>query len=102
MPKVVKRRRTIVIVGNPGHHNTAVGSQWLVAHRDTFFGKTALIINSEHTAQVGVDLYVLQTGRHEHASLNFDQWFANGSAKFKALVTSDWDRFWCLKIRRAD
>lgn len=90
MPKE-KRRRTIVIVGNSGHHNTAVGSQWLVAHRDTFFAKTALIINSEHTAQVGVDLYGYKLVA-TNTPANFD-WFANGSAKFKSLVTTDWDRF---------
>jgi hypothetical protein len=90
MPKE-QRRRGIVIVSNPGHHNTAVGSQWMVAHKDTFFAKTALIINSEHTAQVGVDLYGYKLVGTNMPS-NFD-WFANGSAKFKSLVTADWDRF---------
>ncbi len=73
MPKE-RQRRAIVIVSNPGHHNTAVGSQWLVAHRDTFFAKTALIINAEHTAQVGVDLYGYKLVATNMPS-NFD-WFA--------------------------
>jgi len=52
-----KRRRTMIFVGNPGHHNTAVGSQYLVAHKDEFFSKAALLINCEHTAQIRTDLY---------------------------------------------
>lgn len=86
-----QRRRTIVVLGNPGHHNTAVGSQWLVAHKDTFFAKAALIINCEHTGQTMVDLYgykLLATNMPG----NFD-WYVNGNAKFKQLVTTDWDRF---------
>lgn len=56
MPKE-KRRRTIIVIGNPGHHNTAVGSQYLVAHKDEFYSKAALLINCEHTAQYRTDLY---------------------------------------------
>jgi hypothetical protein len=56
MPKE-KRRRTIIVVGNPGHHNTAVGSQFMAAHKDDFFAKTALLINCEHTAQSRTDLF---------------------------------------------
>lgn len=52
-----KRRRTMIFVGNPGHHNTAVGSQYMVAHKVEFFSKAALLINCEHTAQVRTDLY---------------------------------------------
>ena len=86
-----QRRRTIVVVGNSGHHNTAVSSQWLVAHKDTFFAKAALIINCEHSGQTMVDLYgykLLATNMPG----NFD-WYVHGSPKFKEVVTNDWDRF---------
>ena len=56
MPKE-KRRRTLIVIGNPGHHNTPVGSQYLVAHKDEFYSKAALLINCEHTAQYRTDLY---------------------------------------------
>jgi hypothetical protein len=56
MPKE-KRRRTIIVVGNPGHHNTPVGSQFMAAHKDEFFTKAALLINCEHTAQARTDLF---------------------------------------------
>jgi Zn-dependent M28 family amino/carboxypeptidase len=92
-----QRPRTIVIVGNPGHHNTAVGSQWMVAHKDTFFAKTALIINSEHTAQVEVDLYGYKLVATNMPG-NFD-WFVHGSEKFQHLVTADWDRFGVSRYR---
>jgi Zn-dependent M28 family amino/carboxypeptidase len=86
-----QRRRTIVIVSNPGHHNTAVGSQWLVAHKDTFFAKAALIINAEHTAQTAVDLYGYKLVA-TNMPANFD-WYTHGSPKFRTLVTAAWDRF---------
>ncbi len=86
-----KRRRTVVIVSNPGHHNTAVGNQWLIAHKDTFFAKAALLINSEHTGQTGADFYgyrLLPT----NTPWNFD-WFAGGGPKLAPIVTRDWDLF---------
>src|SRR5579871_3308411 len=52
-----KRRRTVIVIGNPGHHNTPVGSQYLVAHKEEFYSKAALLINCEHTAQARTDLY---------------------------------------------
>lgn len=45
------------VIGNPGHHNTPVGSQYLVAHKDEFYSRAALLINCEHTAQYRTDLY---------------------------------------------
>lgn len=86
-----KRTRTIVIVGSPGHHNTPVGSQWLVAHKDTFFDKTALIINCENTAQASVDLKGF-TLVNANTPAGFD-WFVRGSAKLGQLANMDWDRF---------
>ncbi len=86
-----KRRRTIVIVSNPGHHNTAIGNQWLIAHKDSFFDKAALLINSEHTGQTSADFYgytLLPT----NAPWNFD-WYAGGGPKLAPIVTKDWDLF---------
>ncbi|HYL37653.1 MAG TPA: M28 family peptidase, partial [Bryobacteraceae bacterium] len=96
LPKA-KRRRTVVIVSNPGHHNTAVGNQWLIAHKDTFFAKAALLINSEHTGQVGADFYgyrLLPT----NTPWNFD-WFAGGGPKLAPIVTRDWDLFGISRYR---
>jgi len=90
LPKA-KRQRTIVILSNPGHHNTAVGNQWLTAHKDTFFAKAALLINSEHTGQYGADFYgyrLLPT----NTPWNFD-WYVGGGAKLAPIVTRDWDLF---------
>ena len=49
IPKA-ERRRTIQFVGSSGHHGTAVGTQWMVEHKEAVFGKMALLINCEHTA----------------------------------------------------
>jgi Peptidase family M28 len=90
LPKA-QRHRTIVIVGNPGHHNTAVGIQWMVAHKDTFFAKTALLINAEHTGQYGADTYgyrLLPT----NTPWNFD-WYVGGGDALEPIVIRDWDQF---------
>jgi len=50
-----QRRRTIVFLGTDGHHQIkpgGFGREWLVANRDKFFSKTALMINAEHPAEV--------------------------------------------------
>jgi hypothetical protein len=98
LPKA-QRHRTIVIVGNPGHHNTAVGNQWLTAHKDSFFAKAALLINSEHTGQYGADTYgyrLLPT----NAPWNFD-WYVGGGAALEPIVTKDWDLFGVSRYLKA-
>ena len=50
-----QRRRTMIFIGTDGHHNIkpgGFGREWLVANRDKFFSKTALMINDEHPAEV--------------------------------------------------
>ena len=51
-----QRRRTMVFIGTDGHHNTGpgvgAGREWLVAHRNQFFTKTAMMINCEHPSDV--------------------------------------------------
>ena len=50
-----QRHRTIIFIGMDGHHNIkpgGFGREWLVANRDKFFSKTALMINAEHPAEV--------------------------------------------------
>jgi hypothetical protein len=50
-----QRRRTMVFIGMDGHHNVkpgGFGREWLVANREKFFAKTALMINAEHPAEM--------------------------------------------------
>jgi Peptidase family M28 len=50
-----RRRRTMVFIGMDGHHNVkpgGFGREWLVANRERFFAKTALMINAEHPAEM--------------------------------------------------
>lgn len=46
-----QRRRTILFAGTPAHHAGDPGQDWMVKNKDTFFAKTALIINCVHIAQ---------------------------------------------------
>jgi hypothetical protein len=50
-----QRRRTMIFIGMDGHHQIkpgGFGREWLVANRDKFFSKTALMINAEHPAEM--------------------------------------------------
>jgi hypothetical protein len=95
-----KRRRTIIIVGNPGHHNTPVGSQYMVAHKDEFFSKAALLINCEHTAQIAADLYGF---RLMLTNAPWDEnWYVGGGPALAPIVTKDWDTFGVVRYAEAD
>jgi hypothetical protein len=47
----------MVFMGVSGHHGPAVSSQDLLARRGELFGKTALLINAEHTSTLQTYLY---------------------------------------------
>jgi len=99
MPKE-KRKRTIIIIGNPGHHNTPVGSQYMVAHKDVFFSKAALLINCEHTAQAGADLYGFKLMM---TNSPWDQnWFVGGGPKLAPVVEKDLDAFGVVRYAEMD
>jgi hypothetical protein len=59
-----QRRRTLVFIGTSGHHNSAnMSGTWLLDHREELFGKTALMINAEHTATIQTYLFGPQIRR---------------------------------------
>ena len=73
-----QRKRTMIFIGTEGHHNQppgGYGREWLLANRDKFFSKTALMINAEHPAEVLT---------HEDAGSTTtnipDDWYAGGNA----------------------
>lgn len=75
-----QRRRTIVFLGTDGHHNIkpgGFGREWLVANRDKFFAKTALMINAEHPAEV---LAHGGTAGTTTATVPLE-WYAGGSSR---------------------
>ena len=75
-----QRRRTIVFVGTDGHHQIkpgGFGREWLVANRDKFFSKTALMINDEHPAEV---LSHGGTAGMTTSAIPLE-WYAGGSAR---------------------
>src|SRR5262249_30220999 len=81
MPKA-QRRRTMVFLGMSGHHNDANKSvEWLMAHRDDVFAKTALVVESEHTStiQTLLDGDLLRQANTYTPHL----WYAGGSSRPK-------------------
>ena len=75
-----QRHRTMVFIGTDGHHNIkpgGFGREWLVANRDKFFSKTALMINDEHPAEV---LSHGGTAGLTNAAIPVE-WYAGGSSR---------------------
>lgn len=86
------RRRTIIFVGTPGHHDPRfVGTSWMHENRDRLFGKTALLINAEHTAYVDAQDF-LGTLRTSNALPAFN-WYVGGSHTLSEICTSAFRSF---------
>jgi hypothetical protein len=80
------RRRTIIFMGAPGHHNNTRapwGAQYLLDHKQVP-EKTALVMNAEHTAAIGFHQQgetIVLTNEPDASS-----WSVNGSAKLDNIV----------------
>src|SRR5262245_6570979 len=75
-----QRRRTMIFIGTDGHHHISPGGygrEWLVANRERFFSKTALMINAEHPSQV---LTRGGTAGWTQSIIPL-QWYAGGAAR---------------------
>jgi hypothetical protein len=75
-----QRRRTMIFIGTDGHHQVRpgwFGASWLVANRDRFFVKTALMINAEHPSEV---LTHQMTAGSTDALVPLE-WYAGGSSR---------------------
>jgi hypothetical protein len=86
-----QRRRTITFLGTSGHHdNAAMSGHWLADHKDTF-AKTALLINSEHTAATQLISY---NGTIRKTNLATPLvWYVGGSPKLEDIVVKDYASF---------
>jgi hypothetical protein len=90
IPKA-QRRRTIIFLGTSGHHDgSALSGKWLTDHKE-FFAKTALLINSEHTA---AEQLVLGNGTISKTNTSTAlTWYVGGSAKLAQIVVKAFDAF---------
>jgi len=86
------RKRTVEIIGTPGHHNIArTGFNWLYENRGSILDKTVLLINAEHTAHSLVDRFgddLCTT----NATGPFS-WQINGSNRLAELALQAFDEF---------
>lgn len=77
-----QRRRTMIFIGTDGHHQISpgeYGETWLVANKDKFFSKTALMINDEHPSEVSTYAYGGNKGWSN--TITPLQWYAGGSSR---------------------
>jgi Peptidase family M28 len=87
-----QRRRTIMFLGTSGHHdNAAMSGRWLAEHKEIFV-KTALLINSEHTAQGA--LIAVNSGVIRRANMVTPLfWYAGGSPRLKEIAIRAYSAF---------
>ena len=87
-----RRRRAIVVIGTPGHHNSAnIGVQWLADHKDTALKHTALIINCEHTA--ATQNYLLGPTIRPANTATAMWWYVGGGPRLAAAAVKAFDTF---------
>ena len=86
-----QRRRTITFLGTSGHHdNAAMSGRWLAGHKE-IFAKTALLINSEHTA---AGTLVSYNGVMRRANMPTPvMWYVGGSQRLEQIVVKAYDEF---------
>lgn len=86
-----QRRRTITFLGTSGHHdNAAKSGRWLADHKE-IFEKTALLINSEHTAAGQLISY---NGVIRKANLATPlMWYVGGSPRLEQIVMKAYAAF---------
>ena len=87
-----QRRRTVEIIGTPGHHNSArTGQVWLEENRESVLRRAVLLMNAEHSAHALVDHWgaALQATN----SLGPFSWRVNGSAELLEIATRAFDAF---------
>jgi hypothetical protein len=86
-----QRRRTIIFAGTPAHHAGDPGVQWMHDHKDTFFAKTALIINCVHIAQT--QTYVHGPFMQLSNATEAHRWTLRGSPKFDDIIVKAYQEF---------
>ena len=86
------RKRTVEIIGTPGHHNIArTGFTWLFENRESILDKAVLLINAEHTAHALVDRFgddLCTTN-----AIGPFSWQINGSNKLAEITLQAFDDF---------
>jgi hypothetical protein len=86
------RKRTVEIIGTPGHHNIArTGFTWLFENRESILDKAVLLINAEHTAHALIDRFgddLCTTN-----AIGPFSWQINGSNKLAELTLQTFDEF---------
>src|SRR5262249_33732426 len=87
-----QRRRAIVVIGTPGHHNGAItGVQWLADHQDSALKNTVLIINCEHTA--ATQNYLLRPKIRPANIATAMWWYVGGGPRLAAIAVKAYDTF---------
>ena len=82
-----ERRRTMTFYTTSAHHSPSGpdgGTQWIKANMKDVLQKTALLINSEHTAQVAT--FVFGGSLVASNTVSARRWFVGGSDQLKGIV----------------
>ena len=86
------RKRTVEIIGTPGHHNIArTGFTWLFENRESILDKAVLLINAEHTAHALVDRFGDELCTTN--AIGPFPWQINGSNKLAEITLQTFDEF---------
>lgn len=86
------RKRTVEIIGTPGHHNGArTGFNWLYENRESILDQAVLLINAEHTAHALIDRFGDELCTTN--AIGPFSWQINGSNKLAEITLQTFDEF---------
>jgi len=90
IPKA-QRRRTIKFATTSGHHNGSLGTKWMHDNKDTFFAKTALLLNCEHVSVA--QTYYWGANLRKSNQTDARRWWVFGSDKLADLALASYRTF---------
>ena len=93
VPKA-QRRRTMTFYTTSAHHSPSGpdgGTQWIKANMKDVLGKTAVLVNCEHTAQVAT--FVIGGSLIASNTVSARRWFVGGSDQLKAIVAKTFKEY---------
>jgi hypothetical protein len=90
VPKA-QRRRTMKFATTSGHHNGSLGTKWMHDNKDTFFAKTALLLNCEHVSVTQTYYWGANLRRSNQTDAR--RWWVYGSDKLADMALAAYRTF---------
>ncbi|MBI4473802.1 MAG: M28 family peptidase [Acidobacteria bacterium] len=95
-----QRRRSITFLTTSAHHapGPQAGIEWVRQNMDSFFAKTAVIVNCEHVSQT--QTYLVGPNLVASTALGAGRWYMQGSDELKDIITKAFRTYGVMTFSR--